>query len=227
MSSPLTHGGRGADEAFTLIELLTVIAIIGILAAITFGVVKGVQTRALISQSRSELSAIATALEGYKRQYGDYPQMLAKPAYSDNANTLIGTISTATVADGPGILFNALSGKRGPAGDAILGKSFLELSKFTVQETAVANQPDNTSTNKANALLDPWGRRYLYYYKISATDASTTAAAARPWKQPSYILLSAGATVATDGNPGITVNADGSIAVSSAAEEADNIYANR
>ena len=81
---------KAALRAFTLIELLTVIAIIAILAAITFGVIKGVNERAAISQAKAELSSIAQALEAYKLQYGDYPQAgssVASPTATTVANT--------------------------------------------------------------------------------------------------------------------------------------------
>jgi len=108
VSSPARLLARSFSAAFTLIELLTVIAIIGILSAITFGVARGVNERAAINQARAELSAIATALETYKSAYGDYPQNVTQAQ-----------------------LLQALIGKRGPIGAVIDAKAVIEISRFT------------------------------------------------------------------------------------------------
>lgn len=205
MRLPLISPRRGAVRAFTLIELLAVIAIIGVLAGITFGVVKGVNERAAISLARTELSVLSQKLTDYKGQYGDFPRT------GRSAGT---PTATATAASVEGLLFNALMGKVGPKLDAIQGKQFLEASKFTLQTTNLPT-PGNT-TSVANALLDPWGRLYLYYYKTSAANGGG-------WNNSTYYLVSAG----PDGLLGITVGADGSLTVSNATQEADNIYANR
>jgi prepilin-type N-terminal cleavage/methylation domain-containing protein len=58
---------------FTLVELLTVIAIIGVLAAFTMPVLRGVARTTKIARARSEMEAIESALDNYKAQYGFYP----------------------------------------------------------------------------------------------------------------------------------------------------------
>lgn len=220
MSFPLNPRGSGASNAFTLIELLTVIAIIGVLAGITFGVMGGVKERASISRARTELATLAQALEAYKKMYGDYPQMVGASAnYTNNANLLTGGGSSTTEDDdGPGILFNALAGKRGPTGQKMKGKAFVDLNKFTIQDSA--ELPDASDDQHPNAFVDPWGRRYLYYYKTGTVSQ---------WKQPGYILVSVGPRVKGDGSPGIDVDVDGTYSVPPAdeVEAADNIYANR
>ncbi|GHC00114.1 type II secretion system protein [Cerasicoccus arenae] len=60
---------------FTLVELLTVIAIIGILAGILIPVVGGAKKSALKAQSRAQFNGWATALEAYKAEYGYYPEL--------------------------------------------------------------------------------------------------------------------------------------------------------
>jgi type II secretory pathway pseudopilin PulG len=188
--------------------LLTVIAIIAILAAITFGVIRGVNERAAIGQAKVELASLSQALETYKAQYGDYPQT-GTGVLAPNATTLT-TTSTQY------LLFNSLAGKLGPKGAPITGKSFIEASRLTLFSTAAANLPTSTGGAVSNAFIDPWGRLYVYYYR-----ASTTAGA--NWS--SYILLSAG----PDGATGIATapNATTGAYTPTAAQEADNIYANR
>jgi prepilin-type N-terminal cleavage/methylation domain-containing protein len=67
-------GKPGRLASFTLIELLTVILIIGILAALTLAAASGVMKTAARDRARSEISAISAALESYKVDNGTYPQ---------------------------------------------------------------------------------------------------------------------------------------------------------
>lgn len=60
--------------AFTLLELLVVIGIIVILALIALPNFLEAQTRSKISRARAEMATLATALEMYALDDGDYPQ---------------------------------------------------------------------------------------------------------------------------------------------------------
>lgn len=59
-------------NAFTLIELLIVVAIIGILAAIAVPNFLNAQIRAKIAKTESEMSAYGTAAEMYRLDNNDY-----------------------------------------------------------------------------------------------------------------------------------------------------------
>jgi prepilin-type N-terminal cleavage/methylation domain-containing protein len=61
-------------RAFTLIELLVVIAVIAILAGLLFTALPAVNASRMRSVARSELAQITTAIEGFKADYGSYPQ---------------------------------------------------------------------------------------------------------------------------------------------------------
>jgi prepilin-type N-terminal cleavage/methylation domain-containing protein len=70
--------GKGGDikmgkKAFTLIELLLVVAIIAILAAIAVPNFLEAQVRSKVSRSYSDMRSIATALESYFTDYNHYP----------------------------------------------------------------------------------------------------------------------------------------------------------
>ncbi|MDR3234479.1 MAG: prepilin-type N-terminal cleavage/methylation domain-containing protein [Planctomycetaceae bacterium] len=61
------------NKAFTLVELLVVVVIIGILAVIITAAVAGALRSAKQARIGIELSQIATAIELYKNEFGEYP----------------------------------------------------------------------------------------------------------------------------------------------------------
>ncbi|HOJ61560.1 MAG TPA: prepilin-type N-terminal cleavage/methylation domain-containing protein [bacterium] len=65
-----------SSRAFTLIELLIVVAIIGILAAIAVPNFLNAHVRAKIAKAESELRTITTALESYRLDNNIYPPWL-------------------------------------------------------------------------------------------------------------------------------------------------------
>jgi type II secretion system protein G len=62
------------QRGFTIVELLIVIVVIAILAAITIVAYNGIQGRALDSDRVSDLATIRKALESYKVVNGSYPE---------------------------------------------------------------------------------------------------------------------------------------------------------
>ena len=60
-------------KAFTIIELLTVITIVAILASILVPVVGQVRKKTAIATSKAKIAQYLTALEGFKAEYGYYP----------------------------------------------------------------------------------------------------------------------------------------------------------
>ncbi|MEM3423748.1 MAG: prepilin-type N-terminal cleavage/methylation domain-containing protein, partial [Nitrososphaeria archaeon] len=66
-------GGENVKKGFTLIELMIVIAIIIILAAIAIPNYARMQDRAKISAVQSDMKSISTALEAYFTDWGQYP----------------------------------------------------------------------------------------------------------------------------------------------------------
>ena len=64
---------KNFSGAFTLIELLAVIAIIGVLAGFIIGGIRSAKQRQAITAATAELKLIEDALESYKLKYGAYP----------------------------------------------------------------------------------------------------------------------------------------------------------
>lgn len=82
------------QRGFTIVELLIVIVVIGILAAITIVAYNGIQGRARDSQRLSDMKTIMKALEIYKTNNGAYPGPISTPNASAWEVSTNGTSAT-------------------------------------------------------------------------------------------------------------------------------------
>lgn len=87
-------------RAFTLIELLIVITIIGILAVALIPKIAGAPGRARDAQRKADLNTIAVALEAYYSDFGKYPDEVTAPCL-DNVTTLSAYFNAKDFPDDP------------------------------------------------------------------------------------------------------------------------------
>ncbi|MBA2586474.1 MAG: type II secretion system protein, partial [Chthoniobacterales bacterium] len=92
----VTARSRRSQSAFTLIELMVVIAIIVILMGLLFPAFRGVQDQAKKTQAKNDLTQIVTAVNAYYTEYGKYPVYYATAPvtptdsdFSDNGATVV------------------------------------------------------------------------------------------------------------------------------------------
>jgi prepilin-type N-terminal cleavage/methylation domain-containing protein len=132
------------QSAFTLIELLAVITIIGILAGLTLGAAGAVRRHGATSTAKAEVAALQAACDRY---------------FADNSTYPIGTASPTTVTAPAGAtnLFCYLFGTN-QYNSAPSTKRYFE------------PKPAMVYTNLTpNYFVDPWG--YAYGYNSDGTNA--------------------------------------------------------
>lgn len=210
-------------SAFTVIELLVTLGVVSVLMAMGFGILRAAKLRAASARAKGDLAVLAQALENYRRYYGDYPQT----GSAGQATPVVGAAIGSTQAQA--LLFNALTGVYGPSNfsSRINGPIFVEVSKLQTEVALNATTfavPVGTPPAKpvvANSFLDPWGNRYLYFYK-PATPAGRAGSTA--WSAASYVLYSAG----PDGQHTAPNTSTGlfSGTTQTTGTNADNLYAN-
>ena len=163
--------------AFTVIELLIVIAMIFVLAGLILATSAYVQTKGKRSRAEAEIAAISTALENYKADNGIYP-IDATNGTTDalDARTMLNP-TTAQYAAASVFLYKELSGD--PIGNRVpTGKSYFD---FKPNMLLPRNQ-----AQAVTAIADPFGYSYGY----------STAYQANPAKgyNPTFDLWSTGGT---------------------------------
>ena len=212
------------SHAFTLLELLTVVAILALLAAISFGVIRSTKQRANTARAKAELALLVQALEDYKRHYGDYPQTGPSAATSQRVTGTVGPGANTAQAR----LFNALIGVYGPSNfnTRLNGPVFVNITKFAVEvplnnatfAVASGSPPAKQAVN--NAFLDPWGNRYLYFYKVATVPGRPAV-----WTAPSFVLYSTGPDGASTTLPNPAGVFSGT--TQTTGDNADNLYSDK
>lgn len=175
-------------SGFTLVELLVVIAVIAILATISFGLFKAANDGRNKSKSKGEMQAIAMAAQSYRKTYGDFPACLSgRPERfrRDLLDQLVGRrlIRVTTPGTPPTLL--PFDSTTLPGGTTRQMRSFLSLGDVSTNDDTQLTANDWRGDNAAcREYVDAWGNPYDYRYRV------LTPARYAEWKSPNYLLVS-------------------------------------
>lgn len=151
---------RSRPHGFTLVELLTVIAIIAILMGLLFPAIGVVQNQARKAEAKTTCTAIVAACKAYNTEYGKYPVLGTTGTPGD---LWFGDTAAGASKDNS-TLFQTLRNKAGHA----TGTPDYNPRAIVFFEGKDANNLDNPkggfagtgSKGIVGAFYDPWGSQY-------------------------------------------------------------------
>ena len=170
------------DHAFTLVEMLVVVAIIGILAGIILPAVLKAKQKAKIAYARTQMKQIEHSITAYKTDYGRFPSSI-NAANSGVPDFTFGNINTG--ATGP-LLVN--TPPAGPPYDANNSELVAILGDLLVFR-------NGTVTVNANHDRNPRQHEYLKFKEGAGDLTSPTPEVGKdgvfrdPWSQPYIVTL--------------------------------------
>jgi len=114
MKTPVPNNQR--PQGFTLVELITVVAILGILMTLTVGAVQGVRNYVARSATREIFAALDAALQQYYNDWGKYPYVSSPNVDFGQVAAAYAPLTGSSQAAKNGVLFSALtmSQRKGP-----------------------------------------------------------------------------------------------------------------
>lgn len=159
------------DNAFTLIELPTVISIIVILMGLLLPAFKGVQDQAKRTQVKDDLTQIVTAVNAYYTEYGKYPVDVptgnTTDAFFGTGTTPTGDSSYGTNDKLMDVLRNNTSSTNTSANvcpgqnlvTCLNGRGIVFVAPPNVKDGANPRSGIGT-TSSTGQYFDPWGTTY-------------------------------------------------------------------
>jgi prepilin-type N-terminal cleavage/methylation domain-containing protein len=160
---------KSPTSAFTLLEMLVVLAIIVILAGLVLSVGSYVQKKSALARAAGEIAALSNACESYKSDNGNYPRDL--PANGTSVTDVISPkadfIPTdAKYAASSLFLYKELTGDKTGIGNKPDGiPDDGEKTYLKEYDPRILNATRNASTKvitQVNYLQDPFGFPYAY-----------------------------------------------------------------
>ena len=142
-----------AAFAFTIIELLIVMAIIIVLAGLIIGTSGYVQKKGARSRAEAEIAAMSAALESYKADNGIYPRDSSSDGLDARKAADPADYSAASL-----LLYQSLSGRDANGAPITGAKSYFSFKPQMINGTRDASG----NVTKVTGVRDPFGNHYGY-----------------------------------------------------------------
>ena len=162
---------RPITSAFTLIEMLTVMAVIAILASLIVAVYGFAQKKAALSRAQGEISAMSAACENYKGDFAGYPRDIPddpnEDSYTDKLDPREDGDPTRNKYQNASLyLYKCLSGDAKPGTDATRRPKRTDVPDGKPETRGYCEfKPDQLDKNKEGSIkfiVDPFGNSYGY-----------------------------------------------------------------
>ncbi len=174
---PLLPRPTVAHHGFTLVELLTVIAIIIILMGLLFPTINVVRNQAKSAQAKTDATSVVSAVKAYYTEYGRYPVPSAVAnatqtdyTYDDNGSAnnfnavLMGILTADTNNPTHSTAATPPAGSWSISADNPRQIVFLEgtvaksVGGYGIQQTG--GTANGNITYARGEFIDPWGKQY-------------------------------------------------------------------
>jgi prepilin-type N-terminal cleavage/methylation domain-containing protein len=161
---------RLSCRGFTLLELLVVMVIIGILAALTLGAFRYAQESAARNRTIATHATISAGLEQYKEKFGEYPEPANEQEREEFGGNTLNTggahmLYQALTADGS----SAIRLQTPPPGGAQESDGQVDdqemensISSSTLPKSVIFPPNAPAGESRARLLVDGWNRPFQY-----------------------------------------------------------------
>lgn len=166
-------------QAFTLIELITVIAIISILMALLFPAIASARESARRNKAGTVVKDIVNACKNYTIEYGKAPTTTtAKAGAGNNSYASFGDIPAGKCKVSNNQLFDILRSIARASGENANNalnprqQKYFEQPKFTDAKNPRDGFTDGSDFQDAQKgrLMDPWGNEYCVVIDLSGNE---------------------------------------------------------